>query len=69
MDLERVMAIHAYALGLIPQGQTRSLCGNIFDMPNNFTEWYTGQDLIDIERIPYTQPAIKAWCRRFIKES
>lgn len=69
MDLERVMAIHAYALGLIPQGQTRSLCGNIFDMPNNFREWYTGQDLCDIERIPYSQPAIKAWCKRFIKES
>ena len=68
MDLERVIGIHSYALGLIPQGETRSLCGEIFDMPNNFTEWYTGQDLTDIERIPYKQPAVKAWCRRFIKE-
>jgi hypothetical protein len=69
MDLERVIGIHSYALGLIPQGETRSLCGEIFDMPNNFTEWYTGQDLNDIERIPYGQPAVKAWCRRFIKET
>jgi hypothetical protein len=69
MDLERVIGVHAYAIGLIPMGQIRSLCGSIFDMPNNFTEWYTGQDLNNIERIPYTQPVLKAWCRRFIKES
>ena len=68
MDLERVIAIHAYAIGLIPINEIRSLCGSIFDMPNNFTEWYTGQDLNHIERIPYAQPAVKAWCRRFIKE-
>jgi hypothetical protein len=69
MDLERIIGIHAYALGLIPQGEKRSLCGNIFDMPNNFIEWYKGQDLSYIEQIAYSQPAVKAWCRRFIKES
>ena len=67
MDLERVIGIHAYLIELIPRGEKRSLCGNIFDMPNNFTEWYTGQDLSEIERIPYEQSAIKAWCRRHLK--
>jgi hypothetical protein len=69
MDLERVIGVHAYAIGLIPINEIRSLCGSIFDMPNAYEEWYTGQDLSDIERIPYEQPAVKAWCRRFIKET
>jgi hypothetical protein len=69
MDLERIIAIHAYAMGLIPPGTIRSLCGSIFDMPNAYEEWYTGQDLMDIERIPYAQSAVKAFCRRLVKES
>jgi hypothetical protein len=69
MDLERVIGIYAYSLGLIPQNTTNSLCGNIYDMPNSFTEWYTGQDLNEIEKIQYTQAAIKTWCRRAIKDS
>jgi hypothetical protein len=68
MDLERVIGVHAYAIGLIPKGELRSLCGNIFDMPNAYEEWYTGQDLSEIERIPYAQSAVKAFCRRLVKE-
>lgn len=67
MDLERVIGVYAYAIGLIPQGELRSLCGNIFDMPNAYKEWYTGQDLSEIERIPYAQPALKVFCWRLLK--
>jgi len=66
MDLERVIGVHAYAIGLIPINEIRSLCGSIFDMPNAYEEWYTGQDLSDIERIPYAQLAVKAFCRRLV---
>jgi hypothetical protein len=67
MDLERVTAIHAYALKLIQHGEIRSLCGSIFDMPNAYNEWYTGQELSEIEKIPYMQPAVKVFCRRLVK--
>jgi len=65
MDLERFVGVAASYLGLITSIETCSLCGNIFDFPFAFKEWYTNQSYEEISAISYEQPMIKIWKQRW----
>lgn len=71
MDLERIIGIFAYGMGLIPQGEIVALCGDIFEQPMSFDEWYSSQSQEKVEEMfrSYSVPVVKAWCRRHIKDA
>jgi hypothetical protein len=64
MDLERVIGATAFQLGLVSSSDHCSLCGDIFDFPQSFQNWYTGQSFEELQNYPYKGPAIKIWKAR-----
>lgn len=64
MDLERFIGITALYLGLISDIDTCSLCGNIFDFPYAFQEWYNNQSYEELCGIKYDQAVVKITSRR-----
>ena len=61
MDLERVIGATAFQLDLVRSTDNCSLCGDIFDFPQSFQQWYRGQSFEDLQMYPYEGPAIKIW--------
>jgi hypothetical protein len=66
MDLERFVGVAATYLGLITSIETCSLCGNIFDFPFAFEEWYTNQSYEELCSVPYEHGMIKIWKKRWL---
>lgn len=65
MDLERFVGAAAIHLGYIKEGEQYSLCGDIFNFPYCFVDWYTNQTYEDLCTIPYREALVKIWKRRW----
>jgi hypothetical protein len=66
MDLERVIGATAFQLGLVSSTDNCSLCGDIFEFPQSFQQWYTGQSFEELQNYPYNAAAIKIWKGRTV---
>ena len=61
MDLERIIGATAFQLGLVSSTDKCSLCGDIFEFPQSFQQWYTAQSFEELQNYPYNAAAIKIW--------
>lgn len=66
MDLERVIGATAFQLGLVTSTENCSLCGDIFEFPQAFQQWYRGESFEELQSYPYETHAIKIWKGRTV---